>query len=290
MHRAGLEGVYDCAAVGVTNGDHTAPTSWPLLARWWYDERPQCTLASIETPELGDMHAKLATSSAAVQRWQAQQRQQRQQPIAARGSSSLPQMLSYLRHPIARCRSHWRYEQSLCRRRPLGMHAQYCNKYFLPRYGGAAINDSRTHVAFAEQYCTEHVSRSLSPANGIASAVRFFVDQFAFVGISELFAPSLCLFLHQARRFRRDLCTCSPGEPTLLIERELPPQNAYEEAMLRQGAVGVPPLMLNDADLRRRNPQDIAVYEAMLAALKHRVRALERQLNASILDCGSRHR
>jgi hypothetical protein len=266
---SGLEGVLDCASAGVTHGDHTRPSSWAAFSRWWLATAPSCNLASIESPHLGEMLSKLAsgaTSRAVLE------------PPA-------PQILSFIRHPVARCRSHFRYEHALCRRQPLGMHQSYCVRVFLPRFGGAALNSSASHAAFADEYCTEQTSRSLTAANGIPSARQFLLQRVAFFGLTEHFLPSLCLFLHQAGRFRRDLCTCPPGGGPLRIERELPTTDPTEAELLRQGAIGVPPLRVSDESLLRRSPKDAELYRLGLRVLRLRVRALETRLNASIWEC-----
>ena len=109
----------------------------------------------------------------------------------------------------------------------------------------------------------------------------------------------LCLFLHQAGRFRRDLCTCEPPQQqqqqqqsnhhhgrALLIERELHPPDPREEELQKLGSIGMPPLSLSDAELRARNPHDLAVYHMLLRVLKQRVRKLEAVVGASIWGCG----
>ena len=90
-------------------------------------------------------------------------------------AANQPQILSFVREPLARCRSHFkcmhalglqlqpiatawrasdvacrrvslscRYEHALCRRTPLGMHAPYCNGIFLPKY--ATISHDGDHL------------------------------------------------------------------------------------------------------------------------------------------------
>ena len=267
---AGLEGVVDCS--GEAGGrliriDHTKPTSADLFARWWKAPRPQCSFASLEEPELGTVYKQLQ----------------------AGGAEAGPQIISFVRHPLARCRSHWRYEQSLCHRKPLGFHADYCNTHFLPKFG--AVNNTATHVAFVAKHCTELASRSLTAANGIPDARRFLLQTAKFVGITEHFLESVCLFLYQAGRFRRDLCTCdgASGRP-LRVARELSPPDDFDLEMQRRGAVGIPPLRLNEAELERRSPADLKLYAQLLKAFKQRIFALEEAVNASVWSCGHRRR
>lgn len=275
---AGLEGVVDCASAAgghLVKVDHTQPTAWDLFARWWHDPRPRCTFASVETPELGDVYARL--------------QRPRKDATGAAASAPTPQIISFVRHPLARCRSHWRYEQALCHRSPLGFHQEYCERHFLPRFG--AFNRSATHAAFVAAHCTELASRSLSPANGIADPTTFLLQTARFVGVTEHFLESVCLFLYQAGRFRRDLCTCdgTSGRP-LRIARELQPPADFDVEMQRRGAVGVPPLRLSEAELLAHSPKDVKLYNTLLHTFRRRVMALERAVNASVWSCGHRRR
>ena len=119
-----------------------------------------CNLASIETPELGEMLSKLGVAPSDMDAVRA----------AAEADAPRPQMLSFVRHPVSRCRSHWNYEQALCRRSNLGVHAPFCTGYFLPNYGAPAkLHDVAAHTAFASEHCTEIVTRSLTAAHGVPS-------------------------------------------------------------------------------------------------------------------------
>lgn len=279
-----LEGLSDCAAFGITSSDHVAPTPWTAFSRWWHEPRLElpggsCNLASLETPELGEMLAKLGVGKTAAASDTALD-------VAAAGT---PQMLSFFRHPVSRCRSHWRYEQALCRRSPLDGHTSFCRDYFLPKFGLAEkMNDTSAHAAFVAEHCTEHVTRSLVVANGVPSARLLFTRRFAFFGMQEHFLESVCLFLWQAGRFRRDVCTCPPGEHApLRIEQELLPPDAKEAALLRAGSVGVPPLMLSDAELAARSPRDVVLYDTLLRVFRQRVRNMESRVNATVWGCAS---
>ena len=201
------------------------------------------------------------------------------------GAPARPQLIGFYRHPFARCRSHWKYEQALCHRPRMEYHSGYCHGYFLPRFG--AFNRSSTHVAFAEQYCREHTSRSLSAENGIHGPPhRFALEKLHFFGITEHFLESLCLFLYQVGRFRRDLCTCSGSARPLEIRRELQRQDPAEAELQRQGAAGVPALELSDEQLHGLNNGDLAMYHVLLHTLKQRVHLLEKTVNATIWACG----
>ena len=101
----------------------------------------------------------------------------------------IPQLVSFFRHPFARCRSHWKYEQSLCHRPAdrMAWHAHYCKHYFLPRYG--AFNDTATHARFADEYCADKATRSLTAANGMEDARGFLLRKLVLHRITE-HAPS----------------------------------------------------------------------------------------------------
>ena len=241
----GLDGVEDCSKFGIISGDHTNVMSWPLFHQWWADMSPRCNLASIEEPELGDLQAKLYP------------------PGAAPGGYE-PQMLSFYRHPVARCRSHWKYEQALCRRRPLGMHSDYCNGYFLPRFGGDKLHDTSAHEAFVTQYCTEIVSRSLTSANGIASPPQLLLQRLVFFGLqvrNSRLLPGLCSREHV--HLLSHPLTLSPSHPLTLSPSHshtrpltLSPSGALSRVDLRLPLPGRPlpprPLHVWWAERRRR--------------------------------------
>ena len=81
-----------------------------------------------------------------------------------------------------------------------------------------------------------------------------------------------------------------PPLPALAIGRELLPTDAREAALLQAGAVGVPPLLLSEDELIRRNPCDVELYHALHRTLRHRVRAVETRMNTTIWDCTNRGR
>ena len=101
---AGLDGVSDCseASAGyLIKSDHTKPSTWRPFQRWWFEPNPACTFVSVEEPELGNVY-----------NWLMRARMHQTAP---------PQIISFMRHPFARCRSHWRYEQvRACGRHPIG--------------------------------------------------------------------------------------------------------------------------------------------------------------------------
>ena len=204
-------------------------------------------------------------------------------------------MVTFFRHPFSRCRSHWRYEQSLCHRHELARypyHHKYCTAHFLPKFG--AVNDSAAHRAFAEAHCAEHVTRGLTRENGILDdPLPFVLSKLTFFGITERFLPSLCLFLYQAGRFDKALCDCSGlgyGQP-LRLAASLPAPDGREAELLRQGRRHVPPLRLRDAELMRVTPRDVELYSQLLVELRKRVRTVEALTGSRIWDCpGSQHR
>jgi hypothetical protein len=175
------------------------------------------------------------------------------------------------------------------------------------------VNETATHEAFVAEYCTEHVTRSLTKSNlgvvrgvstgteaeaggggggggGADLASRWILDSLHFFGLTEYFDESVCLFLYQAGRFRRDLCTCAAADAAvsgpLAIGQEVPPPDSNEAALQRWYGAGVPPLRLSDAQLRRRSPRDLSLYATLLRAFRERVRALEQRVNASVWQCG----
>ena len=106
---AGLDGVVDCA-LDVPGGrlvkvDHTQIEGVSLkdkvskLGKWWTDPAPRCTFVSVEEPELGVVYSQLVPKTA---------------PVGARGATptttptTTPQLITFVRHPFDRCRSHWK--------------------------------------------------------------------------------------------------------------------------------------------------------------------------------------
>ena len=290
----GFEGVTDCATPGgggVVREDHTSASSWQAFSDWWFAPQPRCTFATLEEPELGVVHSLLM---------KARTQQLGTAPMSGFGAplpsgngappSAIPpshhdrepHVIAFYREPLARCRSHWNYEQELCRRVPLGVHAPYCKTYFLPRFGDA--NRTSTQLAFVDMHCTERATRSLSALNGIQDPLAFLSEQLSFVGITEHFLESICLLLFQLGKFRRDMCTCDGGRP-LTISRELRPPLNEAWKMTRLRAVGVPPLQISDSELLRRNPNDQALYAGLLRLFKHRMHALETAVKSRVWAC-----
>ena len=99
-----------------------------------------------------------------------------------------------VRDPVARCRSHWLFDQRMCRaRRHVAHSREYCAA-FLRRFG--AVGSAESHRAFAREHCRDQLAPAL---DGAGAALRF-------VGIAERYAASLCLLLYDAGRFPRALC------------------------------------------------------------------------------------
>ena len=92
---------------GVSNCDHLIapnqvdPADWRAFATWWADPQPNCTLVSLEEPKMGELFSQLGLRSKPASR--------ATEPVAE------PQLLTLLRDPVARCHSHWSYDQKLCR-------------------------------------------------------------------------------------------------------------------------------------------------------------------------------
>lgn len=282
---ASLPAVADCALSGVTSVDHTRPGTWDRFESWWFGRggtfgKPAeaCTLASLETPELGPMYRQLRATS----------------NNAASSGELEPQLVSFFRHPFSRCRSHWRYEQALCHRRQLSRYPyqhKYCVEHFLPKYG--AINDSATHRAFAHEYCADFMTRGLVATNGMPEgATNFLTSKLSFFGISERFLPSLCLFLFQAGRFDKAQCDCSGtgyGQP-LRLASQLPEPDPREAELIRQGRRRMPSLWMRDSELMRLSAGDVEVYSQLVGELQRRIRTVEGLTGSRIWDCpGSHH-
>jgi hypothetical protein len=278
----GLEGVTDCAggAGSVVGENHVSTPSWGAFEAWWFAPAPACTFATLETPELGDVYRRVADGRKARARGSAASAGT--SPTGGTPLPSEPHLISFYREPVARCRSHWAYEQELCHRQPLGIHAAYCQGTFLPKYGNA--NSTAVQAAFVAEHCTELVSRSLTAANGVAEPLAFLSSQLSFFGVTEHFLESVCLLLYQLGRFRRDMCTCEGGE-TLHIARELRPPLNEVWKLNRLRAIGVPALRMSDAELRARSPADVALYDGLLRLFKRRMHQLEVAVKARVWAC-----
>ena len=66
---------------------------------------------------------------------------------------------------------------------------------------GARLHEPSAHLGFVNEHCTEHVTKALT-AQGLplAATRHLYARGMAFVGVTELFAESLCVFLYQAGR------------------------------------------------------------------------------------------
>mgnify|MGYP002823656286 CR=1 FL=1 len=144
------------------------------------------TARSRRRRQLGVWMPPAAVVAAAEARWEARARRN---ATPARE----PQVLVMVRDPVARCRSHWLFDQRMCRaRRHVAHSREYCAA-FLRRFG--AVGSAESHRAFAREHCRDQFAPAL---DGAGAALRF-------VGIAERYAASLCLLLYDAGRFPRGL-------------------------------------------------------------------------------------
>ena len=212
-----------------------------------------------------------AVVAAAEARWEARARRN---ATPARE----PQVLVMVRDPVARCRSHWLFDQRMCRaRRHVAHSREYCAA-FLRRFG--AVGSAESHRAFAREHCRDQLAPAL---DGAGAALRF-------VGIAERYAASLCLLLYDAGRFPRELCACN-GTAKLLAEAARPVDEQIAssfkfKASLAKSDVGhVPRLRLGRAELEALGATDVARYRAARAHFEARVREAEARVGQKFANC-----
>jgi hypothetical protein len=259
--------------------DRVGVRSTAELAKWWFDDalRPNCSFVTMEFPPLG----RTATNVAL------------QRPLLRRVEAlALPQLLSFYRDPADRCASHWLYEQRLCRL-TRQRHSNYC-RGFVRQFSRLA--DPKTHEAFARTYCTDPISTDYA-RHGFNPKSRF-----AFVGITERFAASVCLFWHEARaltaREWASLCGCGTRAELLArlphdahgVQRPTATAHAEHAASLDAPANTsttsvIPELCISRDELLRRNLGDLGLYRHALYELERRATAVERKLNVSFFQC-----
>ena len=221
--------------------------------------------------QLGVWMPPAAVVAAAEARWEARARRN---ATPARE----PQVLVMVRDPVARCRSHWLFDQRMCRaRRHVAHSREYCAA-FLRRFG--AVGSAESHRAFAREHCRDQLAPAL---DGAGAALRF-------VGIAERYAASLCLLLYDAGRFPRELCTCN-GTAKLLAEAARPVDEQIAssfkfKASLAASHVGhVPRLRLRRAELEALGATDVARYRAARAHFEARVREAEARVGQKFANC-----
>ena len=221
--------------------------------------------------QLGVWMPPAAVVAAAEARWEARARRN---ATPARE----PQVLVMVRDPVARCRSHWLFDQRMCRaRRHVAHSREYCAA-FLRRFG--AVGSAESHRAFAREHCRDQLAPAL---DGAGAALRF-------VGIAERYAASLCLLLYDAGRFPRELCACN-GTAKLLAEAARPVDEQIAssfkfKASLAASDVGhVPRLRLRRAELEALGAADVARYRAARAHFEARVREAEARVGQKFANC-----
>ena len=244
----------------------------PEASAWC--ERHGCArecAATTARRQLGVWMPPAAVVAAAEARWEARARRN---ATPARE----PQVLVMVRDPVARCRSHWLFDQRMCRaRRHVAHSREYCAA-FLRRFG--AVGSAESHRAFAREHCRDQLAPAL---DGAGAALRF-------VGIAERYAASLCLLLYDAGRFPRELCTCN-GTAKLLAEAARPVDEQIAssfkfKASLAASHVGhVPRLRLKRAELEALGATDVARYRAARAHFEARVREAEARVGQKFANC-----
>ena len=229
------------------------------------------TARSRRRRQLGVWMPPAAVVAAAEARWEARARRN---ATPARE----PQVLVMVRDPVARCRSHWLFDQRMCRaRRHVAHSREYCAA-FLRRFG--AVGSAESHRAFAREHCRDQLAPAL---DGAGAALRF-------VGIAERYAASLCLLLYDAGRFPRELCACN-GTAKLLAEAARPVDEQIAssfkfKASLAASDVGhVPRLRLRRAELEALGATDVARYRAARAHFEARVREAEARVGQKFANC-----
>ena len=244
----------------------------PEASAWC--ERHGCArecAATTARRQLGVWMPPAAVVAAAEARWEARARRN---ATPARE----PQVLVMVRDPVARCRSHWLFDQRMCRaRRHVAHSREYCAA-FLRRFG--AVGSAESHRAFAREHCRDQLAPAL---DGAGAALRF-------VGIAERYAASLCLLLYDAGRFPRELCACN-GTAKLLAEAARPVDEQIAssfkfKASLAASDVGhVPRLRLKRAELEALGAADVARYRAARAHFEARVREAEARVGQKFANC-----
>ena len=243
----------------------------PEASAWC--ERHGCAreCAATARRQLGVWMPPAAVVAAAEARWEARARRN---ATPARE----PQVLVMVRDPVARCRSHWLFDQRMCRaRRHVAHSREYCAA-FLRRFG--AVGSAESHRAFAREHCRDQLAPAL---DGAGAALRF-------VGIAERYAASLCLLLYDAGRFPRELCACD-GTAKLLAEAARPVDEQIAssfkfKASLAKSDVGhVPRLRLRRAELEALGAADVARYRAARAHFEARVREAEARVGQKFANC-----
>lgn len=211
------------------------------LAEWWYDNA-SCNYREYEVMPFDSDFAALLRSK--------------------RPTSDTPQLITYYRDPVDRCRSHWRYLAGRCLHR--------C------RYGN--LTKMGNQRAFVRDLCTNFMSRqhALVPAMGL---------KFAHVGLVDRFAASVCLLLFQMAMFPIDMCTCRGPHRDELLRRLQDHTDRHDDEARAFAFYQLPDLRISDDDIRRHNDDDLALYKHAETTFLTQVRIVEHTLNVSFLDC-----
>lgn len=135
-----------------------APRSYAALRQWWIAENFSCRVVSLEEPWMGELFTSAARwAHAAASPSQSITAPRTGNPnlgiVKAHAMRHTPQLLSFLRHPVDRCLSSWRYEFALCHGSHASddMHKSYCD-HFVGRYGNGT--DLASQRAFVDAQCS----------------------------------------------------------------------------------------------------------------------------------------
>lgn len=172
-----------------------------------------------------------------------------------------PALISMFRHPVARCRSHWIYEQQICHGHQSS--TTYCQTWFLPRYGN--FNDTLIHKAFTTQKCTDFVFGSfkmLFKLDTPRDAYDWISTNLAFWGITELYSDSLRLLYFQA-----GLKNTSRSGDIMQSHKNVASSNSF------------PPLTYTDDQLYALNRDDIVLYDLLRLTFERRVNWMHQNMH-----------
>ena len=168
-----------------------------------------------------------------------------------------PALLSFYRHPLERCRSHW----------------EFMNRLGPKRYS----DDEAGHRDFANKRCNETYTSAYSTALGRDSPESVFEwieRNVQFWGITEYYTASLCLFLYQIGHERFACCSCEDAGGGALEEHHIGTRSQNYTAT---------PLSVSDGELAALSVDDLDLYERLRRAFVGRARWVERQSGVRFL-------